>query len=84
MFNSKKTMSKFNYWVDGCHTHDERSISLFSSLPIQYLNVNQRYAAATKIASAQSRIRARANNVRDHHFMGDQTKDNFFHFNLSG
>jgi hypothetical protein len=48
------------------------------------LNVNQRYAAATKIASAQSRIRARANNVRDHHFMGDQTKDNFFHFNLSG
>jgi hypothetical protein len=54
-------------------------------LPIQYLNVNQRYCESTKIASAQSRIQSRENNIRDHHFfMDEQRKDNFFHFNLSG
>lgn len=81
---ARKANPNLTIGIDRC-MHDERTISLMASLPIQYLNVNQKYAAGTKIAVAQARIHV--GHVKEHHFVDD---DNFFHnnffpqFNLSG
>ena len=86
---ARKTCPNLTIGIDNC-MHDERSISLFASLPIQYLNVSQTYAASTKICCAQARINARsARHFKEHHFVDDHESNffanNFFpHFNLSG
>jgi len=85
---ARKTSPNLTIGIDHC-MQDERSIGLFSSLPIQYLNVNRTHAASTKIAAAQARLNARSAGRREHHFVDDHENNffsnNFFpHFNLSG
>ena len=85
---ARKTCPNLTIGIDHC-MQDERSIGLFSSLPIQYLNVNRTHAASTKICCAQARINARSAGRKEHHFVDDHENNffanNFFpHFNLSG
>jgi hypothetical protein len=87
---ARKASPNLTIGIDGC-IHVERTMSLLSSLPIQYINVHQKYAAITKIACAQARIKARSSgHFKEHHFVDEHDSNNFFantffpNFNLSG